>query len=174
MLWFTADLHFGHGNIIKSCGRPFTDVDEMDEALIGSWNACVEPTDEIYILGDLMFYCKEPLKYLTRLRGRKHLVLGNHDNVWMKKVDAAPFFESISSREILMLEGRQVTLCHCPMLTWKDKDKGGIQLYGHLHNNRADPVWDVITAMPDTCNVGVDLWDYRPVRFSEILDRLER
>ncbi len=34
MNFFTADLHFGHANIIKYCKRPFTDVAAMDRALI--------------------------------------------------------------------------------------------------------------------------------------------
>jgi calcineurin-like phosphoesterase family protein len=30
MIYFTADNHFCHGNIIGSCGRPFRDADEMN------------------------------------------------------------------------------------------------------------------------------------------------
>ena len=32
--YFTADLHFGHSNIIRHCGRPFCSVEEMDQALL--------------------------------------------------------------------------------------------------------------------------------------------
>ena len=34
MVFFTADLHFGHANIIRHCARPFADVEEMDLSLI--------------------------------------------------------------------------------------------------------------------------------------------
>jgi len=34
MIFFTADLHFGHENIIKHCNRPFKSADEMDAMLI--------------------------------------------------------------------------------------------------------------------------------------------
>ena len=29
-VWFTSDTHFGHENIIRFCGRPFRDVEEMN------------------------------------------------------------------------------------------------------------------------------------------------
>ena len=35
MIYFTADTHFGHENVIRFCGRPFSCAAEMDEALIG-------------------------------------------------------------------------------------------------------------------------------------------
>jgi len=54
MIYFTADQHFGHANIIKLCSRPFSDVHEMDEALIENWNRRVTNGDTIYIIGDLL------------------------------------------------------------------------------------------------------------------------
>ena len=29
-LWFTADLHLGHGNIVKYCNRPFLSEAELE------------------------------------------------------------------------------------------------------------------------------------------------
>jgi calcineurin-like phosphoesterase family protein len=56
MIYFTADTHFCHGNIIGSCYRPFKDVYEMNKAMIQNWNSIVTDYDEVYILGD--FLCK--------------------------------------------------------------------------------------------------------------------
>lgn len=53
MIYFTADTHFWHENIIRFCNRPFTCAAEMDEALIANWNSRVKGNDIIYILGDM-------------------------------------------------------------------------------------------------------------------------
>jgi len=37
------------------CGRPFDGLDEMHETLITNWNAVVDKSDEIYILGDFLY-----------------------------------------------------------------------------------------------------------------------
>ena len=55
MIYFTADTHFGHENVIRFCGRPFSCAAEMDEALIANWNSRVKGNDIIYILGDMFF-----------------------------------------------------------------------------------------------------------------------
>jgi hypothetical protein len=34
MIYFTADTHFCHADIIRFCKRPFADVDEMNETLV--------------------------------------------------------------------------------------------------------------------------------------------
>ena len=55
MIFFTADQHFGHFNIMRLSKRPFASLDEMNEAMIARWNAKVRDEDTIYILGDLFF-----------------------------------------------------------------------------------------------------------------------
>lgn len=79
-IFVTSDTHFGHKNIIKYEDRPFTDTEEMDEALIDNWNSVVKPTDLIIHVGDLTFHgAKKAEELMKRLNGRKILVKGNHD-----------------------------------------------------------------------------------------------
>lgn len=48
--------------------------------LIARWNATVKDTDDVYILGDFIYKAKKPaIWYLKQLKGRKHLIQGNHD-----------------------------------------------------------------------------------------------
>ena len=37
-VFFTADMHFGHENVIGFDDRPFASADEMDSELIKRWN----------------------------------------------------------------------------------------------------------------------------------------
>ena len=119
MIYFTSDLHLGHANIIKHCNRPFSSVEEMDEVLIENWNAKVTNADTVHILGDLMFRNKRPPEeYLSRLKGKKHLVVGNHDKAWMKKVDLSRWFESVEMMRFFSDGQRKITECHYPMIDY--------------------------------------------------------
>lgn len=62
MVYFTADTHFGHENIIKFCDRPFASVEEMDETLIANWNGRVRANDTVFILGDMFFRISDHYK----------------------------------------------------------------------------------------------------------------
>ena len=55
LIYFTADTHFGHENVIRFCDRPYSCAEEMDEALILNWNSRVKGNDTVYILGDMFF-----------------------------------------------------------------------------------------------------------------------
>ena len=72
MVWFTADFHLGHTNIIRYCGRPFASASEMDEEILARVNECVKPEDELYFLGD---FCiggpKVALAYRQRIRCKR-------------------------------------------------------------------------------------------------------
>ena len=60
MIFFTADTHFGHENVIWMCERPYRDIDEMNEVMISAWNERVSGNDTVYIVGDLFFRCEDP------------------------------------------------------------------------------------------------------------------
>lgn len=54
-IWYTADTHFAHENVIKFCGRPFSSVEEMDAILIANMCARVREGDDLWIIGDFDF-----------------------------------------------------------------------------------------------------------------------
>ena len=84
-IWIVSDTHFGHNNMLKFKDkdnnpiRPgFSTVEEMDEHMIECWNSVVKDGDIVYHLGDVFFDNGHTV--LPRLKGRKRLLLGNHDN----------------------------------------------------------------------------------------------
>lgn len=95
MIFFTADTHFGHNNVIRFCDRPFSSAAEMDEVMIRNWNARVTGGDTVYILGDMFFRSTNAEEILQRLKGKKRLIVGNHDGSWMTKFDYARYFLSV-------------------------------------------------------------------------------
>ena len=165
--WFTADTHFGHKNIIKFTNRPFSSVEEMDEALISNWNARVKPGDDVYQLGDFALNgttrCREIIK---RLRGNIHLIRGNHE----KSADAcADEFVWVKDYHELLMDdpdghqGKQpVVLLHYAMRVWNASHHGSFHLYGHSHGT-----------LPDDPNmrsidVGVDVHEYAPISYERV------
>ena len=157
MDFFTADLHGGHANIIKFCGRPFDNVKEMDEALIANWNARVSDKDTVYHLGDFCF--GDPQRYIERLKGTIVFVKGSHD----RELEKA----GLAKHEILDLSfqvaGRpqSIVLCHYCLRVWPKSHYGAWHLYGHSHG-RLEPEgksWDA----------GVDVNGFRPLSLDEVV-----
>jgi len=59
--------------------------------------------------------------------------------------------------------GYRLTMCHHPMITFPGARHGALQLFGHMHQN-----WK---GSRNSVNVGVDVWDFRPVAVPDILNR---
>ena len=175
MIFFTADFHFGHNNIIKHCSRPFHSIGEMNGALIGNWNATVSPDDTVYVLGDLFFggsrAPEDYMQLILQFNGRKFLTPGNHDYVWMKHIDLSVCFEDVAlMMEIAYNKHHILTLCHYPMMSWKDdRDGTGYMIHGHIHNRTDDDYFPMIRSNPNMLNAGVDINKFKPVTFEELI-----
>lgn len=168
MIYFTSDLHLGHKNIIRLCNRPFSSVDEMDRVLIQNWNKKVHKNDSVYILGDLMFRNeKPPEEYLRQLKGKKHLLVGNHDRQWIRTCDLSQFFESVEKLDFVSDGKRQMTLCHYPMMSWPHIQRS-YMVFGHIHNNTDADYWPLIAQSERMLNAGVDINGFAPVTFEEM------
>lgn len=172
MIYFVADLHLGHKKIIQMTNRPFSAVEEMDAALISNWNAKVKGNDTVYIIGDLIYKSQYPEKYLKQLKGKKVLLRGNHDEGWLEMIDTDKYFSNITSLLEISLCDRMITLCHYPMLEWrnsrKDGKKRGYLIHGHIHN-RVDRKYDLLFNSSNALNAGVDINNFEPVTFEELI-----
>ncbi|MDO4434981.1 MAG: phosphoesterase [Cardiobacteriaceae bacterium] len=152
-LFFTADLHFHHANILKLAPqfRPFADLQEMESALVEAWNQTVSPDDIVYNLGDfsLSRSPEQVVSVLQKLHGQHHLILGNHDHLLLKhqtlflntpKHDGHPLLSSIQHYLYLPLPEkpkRFAVLHHYPIQEWDGCFQGSYHLHGHIHNRIA-------------------------------------
>lgn len=184
--WFTADTHFGHvgkggHGIIDLCQRPFSSIEEMDDAITENWNSRVDPGDIVYHLGDFAFTSDISILsyYFNRLNGHIVWIVGNHDLIvqdkngnlsqkkcaeiqkHIKKITRIENLFRISVRETG--EGnaynQKIVMCHYPLESWRSKQFGAWQLHGHQHGT-----------MPQSqgLDVGVDNAKYMPTSYDEV------
>jgi len=166
-VWFVSDTHFGHKNILEYSHRPFDTIEVHDEALIERWNDRVRPGDLVYHLGDFAL-CDEAgaIAIAKRLSGQKYLIFGNHDKRLRK---SKPFLSQwIWARDLegIVVSEQRIVLCHFAMLTWNQSHRGAWQLHGHSHGSLHDDPRAL------RLDAGVDCWNYGPVSFEEIRDRM--
>ena len=81
-IWITSDLHFNHDKEFLYKPRGFDNIKDMMENVIENWNNIITEDDDVYVLGDLMLNddC-QTLALLSKLKGRIHIILGNHDTI---------------------------------------------------------------------------------------------
>lgn len=159
--FFTADLHFCHEGILKSAARPFGSVDEMDRAMIASWNSVVTNRDEIFVVGDFAYRggAERHQRIFDKLAGRKNLVQGNHDHKHLPRGWA-----SISEIKILQLDGDKIVLAHYPMREWPGFHTGAYHLFGHTHSR--------VPGSARCLDVGVDNIGFTPQSWPQIKTRM--
>lgn len=181
-IFFTSDTHFGHANILKYCSRPFSSVEEMDNALIENWNRVVKKDDIVFHLGDFAFCGSQRLKELiSSLNGRKSLIIGNHDRKMLRD-GSITLFDSICSEMYISVNGQRIYLNHKPYLCFDGSygrtDKTHTwQLFGHVHSgpltksgldcNRLNMLF------PTQYDVGVDNNNFTPISFDAVKEIIE-
>ena len=178
MIYYVSDLHLGHANIIKLCNRPFSSVDEMDEFLINAWNKKVTNQDTVYIIGDLLWKSADINKYLPRLKGKKILITGNHDRNQVDKEEYKKYFKLITPYLETKVDNLTVTMCHYPLVEWRDSRKVGSKklgylIHGHIHNNYR-PEYRCLFVCPNALNAGADVNGFCPVTIDELIANNEK
>lgn len=154
--YFWSDTHFSHRRILELCPetRKFKSTEEMDDEIIRRWNATIGDHDEIYFLGDFSFQ-KDPSEHFFKLKGKKHLVKGNHDH---KNIFALPW-ASISDILTVRENGIEAICCHYPIDSWNKMHHGSLHFHGHQHGTG--------TFRPHRFDVGFDVWSM-PVSFATL------
>lgn len=165
--WFISDTHFFHENILRFKDlsgqkvRHFESIEEMHEYMIKKWNGVVKDSDKVYHLGDVTFkYDGAFNNLMSRLKGQKRLILGNHDRLkgtelmrWFEKVDLWKGFKDWN-----------FTASHIPLMLQTLRD-GAYNVHGHVHQNSLNN--------PNYINVSVEVRDYTPVNIEEIAQEIK-
>jgi len=189
--YFWSDLHLNHVAILgfdtnHQGTRRHETVEAMNEHLIQRWNERVTDKDTVWVLGDFGIRVKDVITHQTseaftadsiirppnslpiifgRLRGHKHLILGNHDK--RNKVDELPW-ESQSLLHTFKENGSRAILCHYPIDSWYGMAEGTLMLHGHCHGTMTPKRY-----MAHRFDVGADVW-HNPIDFEQLLVEAKR
>lgn len=144
MYRYISDLHIGCTNSFE--GRTL----KHDEILVENWNAVVNNNDTTFILGDIgRLGSNKDNEYvcsvISRLKGVKVLVVGNHDDKGLKDYRVKQLFDSCVDYFELTDNyngiNQKLVLSHYPIFSWNGCCKDTILLYGHTHGNFDDQIF---------------------------------
>lgn len=161
---FTSDTHFGHHKLVDWKTRP----EEFNEIIVKNWNKTVNKKDVVVVLGDLtMVGFEETLFYTSKLNGKKYLVRGNHDEKstsWYKRLGFEVLPDLSYKYHDKYDNWYRILFTHEPVHPIPEK---WLNVHGHLHGNghRAS------LKSPNHIDVGVDCFNFSPVKLSVILSR---
>jgi calcineurin-like phosphoesterase family protein len=188
-LWTISDFHFGHDNAItkfkRDDGSPLRDFEsaqEMNETIISNYNKVVSDDDTVYILGDVAINRKY-VSLCGQLKGRKILILGNHDIFTEdKKCNYTLYFDRIHANKVYMQKGSNgesegIVMTHFPVVGNNERFLANI--HGHTHWNLVgiNPAQRVSDSNPPSkwyVNVCVERTNYKPVNLIELIEMLKR
>ena len=159
-IFVISDTHFDHEGILRFRTkddkplRSFSDVKEMNEKIVRSWNEVVQPRDKVYHLGDVAMK-DTGIQYLKRLNGHKRLILGNHDFGNMRLY--APYFEAIYSSRLL----DRMIFTHIPIHP-ESLGKNHANIHGHAHVHEQGALG------PKYFNVCCEVLNFKPISLEDI------
>jgi len=175
-VFLTSDTHFGHAGVCRFTRRdgvtklrPWTDPEEMDEAMVQRWNDRVRPTDKVYHLGDVVM-SRKSLAIMDRLNGDKVLIRGNHDI--FKDEDYRKYFRELRAYHVM----NGMILSHIPIHS-ESLGRFGVNIHGHTHANRVmRPL--ATSGRSDVVDVRyhcvcVEQTDFAPILFEDVIKRIE-
>ena len=178
-VFFVSDTHFGHGNIIKYCNRPWnhgkdasgevivedSDVLAMDNEMMKRWNSVVGKNDIVWHLGDFALGGKAVAeRVFPQLNGKINLVMGNHDH-WKLQWYYELGFHRVYDRKVIINDF--VILSHAPLM-FLNANTPFYNVFGHIHDSSAYKTWTKTGAC-----VCVERHDYYPVSWKTIKEKYE-
>src|SRR4051812_3590463 len=155
-IFFIADTHFGHKNIIGYTRPGFESIEAHNVTLVANINSVVGKRDVLWHLGDVAFG-KDNLKYLAECNGIKKLVMGNHDTY--PATEYLKYFSKIYGAA----EYKGFVLTHIPIDPAQFSRYRG-NIHGHIHDSNRFIFGKYI-------NVNCEAINLTPISFSSIMER---
>jgi len=183
MLYFTADLHLFHRNIVNL--NPLKRKPGFEEEILKNLSETLKEEDTLFVVGD--FIWEEPPEGFTErwssIPGKKVLIKGNHD-WWFEEEELRPFFDEIYDfSHLLEVGGKRLLLCHFPSLdlrtyryrelqeriTQEFKEKEAhLLIHGHVHWNPYGVYCGCHLNCVKCINVNTEFHHFKPVSFEEL------
>jgi len=197
-IYWTADWHLNHSNIIKYCGRTLfmndneliiynklkdrpqeeqkqfkisrESVIKMNETLIRNCNERVKEDDLLYFVGDVGFKSGT-----DRGEGEPEKLQEFINQIKCKHIywiegnhDRAGRNSFKTPNQKIIIKYGGKRICLIHDPEWADINYE-INLTAHVHNNWQIKRYRKGMSFTDCINVGVDVWSYYPVTWNEIL-----
>lgn len=172
-IFLTSDPHMGHDREFIWKPRGYESVSTMNISQVQKWNGIIEDDDDVYVLGDVMLGDASNIEFIKQLKGRIHIVLGNHDTAAREKMyRELPNVVEVAEVGIrLKYKKHHFVLTHYPMMTGNLEKESlkqmSLNLYGHTHQTS-----NFYNDMPFMYHVGVDSHDGYPVLLDDIIEEM--
>lgn len=121
---FISDPHLSHENIIKFERTQFKTIDQHDVYIKNLITENTQPTDTLYVLGDVGNLTDENINFWKNLECETILIRGNHDT---KKQKLLQSFDVVS--DVPIFYNKRILLSHEPLPVTKET----VNVHGHLH-----------------------------------------
>ena len=158
-IWITTDWHLNHDGIIEYENRPTN----YKEIILREYEKVVKDEDLVINLGDLIF--KRPSEIgdiISKLKGKRVLVRGNHDhntNEWYMNKG----FDLSCDKFEFEYQGTQIVFSHKPIET------DGINIHGHFHTHGHRYLSEFPFYSEKNIAVSIEVNKYKPVLLKTIL-----
>lgn len=141
-IYFMGDLHYNHENVLKFDNRPFKNVSEMNNFLVNELKTKLTENDILFDLGDMFWKTEESIirNFIDEIPTKNiYKILGNHDNENLFKYSLCNKFKALGDLFDVnikyMEKNYSIVLSHFPILSWRGKAYGSINLHAHCHGN---------------------------------------
>jgi len=194
-VFFTADTHLDHSNIIKYCNRPFMSpqeikdlefarksgdpkaerrvsishetVERMNAEMLNRANETVMPQDTLYIIGDFAWVkTRDRAKYFRDAINCRNVIL-----IWGNHDNRQllkGLFQGYYDILDTKIDTQHIVMCHYALQVWNRSHYGSYHIFGHTHDKLKSKLGTL------SVDIGVDGWNFTPVAFEQIVDVMSK